>query len=250
MLPKQTVLLLFVFYALFRGSLIPQADAAETKKPERDTPPVIVREERTLEGWRVRVDRRLLDGEHREVGERALRLLGDRLYEIAQFVPSDRREKLQAVVIVLDLDHGRLTSMQYHPGAGWLRENGYDPELVKCVHIPSARRMVDLHHQRIQPWCVLHELAHAYHDQVHGFDNAEIRALYEAAKASGTYDEVRFIDGPARKHYALSTPMEYFAELSEAYFGTNDFYPFVRGELKEHDPRAYELLEKIWGKLP
>ena len=26
--------------------------------------------------------------------------------------------------------------------------------------------------------------------------------------------------------------MEYFAEASEAFFGTNDFYPFVRAELR------------------
>ena len=39
----------------------------------------------------------------------------------------------------------------------------------------------------------------------------------------------------------------YFAELSEAYFGTNDFYPFVRAELKEHDPRGYALMEKAWS---
>jgi hypothetical protein len=44
--------------------------------------------------------------------------------------------------------------------------------------------------------------------------------------------------------------MEYWAELSESYIGTNDFYPFVRSELKRHDPKAYELLEKYWGKLP
>ena len=30
--------------------------------------------------------------------------------------------------------------------------------------------------------------------------------------------------------------MEYFAEASEAYFGTNDFFPFVRIELRRHDP--------------
>ena len=40
---------------------------------------------------------------------------------------------------------------------------------------------------------------------------------------------------------------EYFAELTEAYFGTNDFYPFVRAELKQHDPKMYQVLEKVWG---
>jgi hypothetical protein len=39
---------------------------------------------------------------------------------------------------------------------------------------------------------------------------------------------------------------EYFAEASEAYFGTNDFYPFVRTELQRHDPEMYELLKRLW----
>jgi hypothetical protein len=242
------VLSLFCVFVIFYSSGF--IAAAEPTKPERDSPPVIVRDEKTIEGWRVQIDRRLTSGERADVGRRAERLLGDKLYEIAQFLPEDRLAKLRAVVITVDLDHGRLKAMQYHPGAGWLREHGYDPELVKHVHIPSAVRFVDLNHKRTQPWCVLHELAHAYHDQVLDFDNPQVRAAYEAAKASGTYDEVRHIHGHTTKHYALSTPMEYFAELSEAYVGTNDFYPFVRGELKQHDPRAYELLETIWGKLP
>ena len=36
---------------------------------------------------------------------------------------------------------------------------------------------------------------------------------------------------------------------AEAYFYRNDFYPFVRAELKEHDPAMFELLVKIWGEV-
>jgi hypothetical protein len=97
---------------------------------------------------------------------------------------------------------------------------------------------------------VLHELAHAYHDQYLDFDNAEVRAAYEASKQAGGYAKALHIQGHETEHYAMTNPKEYFAELSEAYVGTNDFYPFVRGELKKHDPRAFELMEKIWGKLP
>lgn len=43
--------------------------------------------------------------------------------------------------------------------------------------------------------------------------------------------------------------LEYFAEGTEAYFYRNDFYPFVRAELKEHDPVLHDLLEEIWGPL-
>ncbi len=36
--------------------------------------------------------------------------------------------------------------------------------------------------------------------------------------------------------------LEYFAEGTEAYFYRNDFYPFVRAELKDHDPVLRDLL--------
>ena len=48
------------------------------------------------------------------------------------------------------------------------------------------------------------------------------------------------------RHYALSNHKEYFAEGTEAYFYRNDFYPFVRAELKEHDPALHDLLKSIW----
>ena len=56
-------------------------------------------------------------------------------------------------------------------------------------------------------------------------------------------------DSPYRKANGgpLSTPMEYFAETSEAYFGQNDVFPFVKVELKRHDPNMYSLLEELWG---
>jgi hypothetical protein len=39
---------------------------------------------------------------------------------------------------------------------------------------------------------------------------------------------------------------EYFAELSEAYWGKNDFYPFTRSELLQHDPLGYEAVKRAW----
>jgi len=41
--------------------------------------------------------------------------------------------------------------------------------------------------------------------------------------------------------------MEYFAESTEAFFGANDFYPFVRAELQRHDPAMDRLLLRFWG---
>ena len=64
---------------------------------------------------------------------------------------------------------------------------------------------------------------------------------------SKSYEQVLHVRGKKVKHYALSNPREYFAEGTEAYFGTNDFYPFVRAELKDHDPRGFAKIENHWG---
>ena len=45
----------------------------------------------------------------------------------------------------------------------------------------------------------------------------------------------------------MTNHKEYFAEGTEAYFYRNDFYPFVRAELKKHDLDLHQVLEKVWG---
>jgi len=40
--------------------------------------------------------------------------------------------------------------------------------------------------------------------------------------------------------------MEYFAETTEAFFSRNDFFPFTREELHQHDPEMETLLERVW----
>ena len=92
---------------------------------------------------------------------------------------------------------------------------------------------------------VLHELAHAYHFRVFGYDDQALKVRWEAARDSGIYDRVPHLQGMTKKHYAMNNPMEYFAELSESNFGTNDFYPFVRAELKKYDPEGFELIRRM-----
>ena len=139
--------------------------------------------------------------------------------------------------------------MQYHPSRGWLIANRHDPRLAKHVHIPRARNLYAPHMWAKHPYVVLHELAHAYHDQLLSFDHPDIVAAYDDAKEEGIYDKVLLFTGRNARHYGLSNPKEYFAESTEAYLGVNDFYPFVRAELKEHDPAMYELMVRFWGKV-
>jgi len=204
---------------------------------------------RTIEGWTVHVDPALIDGEHREVGTRALAMLRDHLRRIAVLVTGDQLQMLQQAEIWIEHRHPELAAMQYHPSVEWLKQHGHDPRLAKKVHITRAEALLSRQQLVKHPWVILHELAHAYHDQHLGFDEPRIKQAYRAAKDDGIYDNVLLYTGDRVRHYGLTDHKEYFAEGTEAYFARNDFYPFVRAELKKHDPRLHDLLEEIWGPL-
>jgi hypothetical protein len=196
------------------------------------------------------VDDRLLgDSPDHDTGRQALRFLEAKLVEIVAVVPAERLRDLRQVTIVLDLNCGDLGSMQYHPSAGWLRSNGYPADLAKCVHIPKASDLPTRRNINEQPWAVLHELAHAYHGQKLDFDEPRILAAFEKFKQSGHGDAALLYDGRRVKHYGLTNQMEFFAEMTEAYFGVNDFFPFNRAELQEAEPELLQLLTEIWGSL-
>lgn len=222
--------------------LLANARADEPAKPTTHTL-------QGIEGWKVRIDDRLLQPPNTELGSRAIKALTAKLSDINLVVSPDKLEKLHAVTIQLDLSHTGLKTMQYHPDVGWLEENGYDRKLVHCVHIPVAAELIEPDIVNVQPWCVLHELAHAYHDQILGFDEPRIREAYEKYKKSGHGDSVLFIAGGQVRHYALTDHKEFFAEMSESYFGSNDFFPFNRAELMTAEPDIYHLLLDIWGPV-
>ena len=104
---------------------------------------------------------------------------------------------------------------------------------------------------------MLHELSHAWHC-LHcedGYQNEDIKDVYQQAMDDGLYECVRVHgpQGPQCKAYACHDQMEYFAELSVAFLGGlderehNKWYPFNRAQLREHDPRAFAMLCRMWG---
>ena len=234
----QAILLVLIFPAFS----LAQADSGPAKE---FYDPV----ERKIEGWTILVDPKLLYEENRELGEDALKSLANHLQRVTYILPKDRVKELRRLQIWVELKHPELTSMQYHPGRGWLVKRGYDPRLVNKVHIPQAKALLDPKMWAKHPYVVLHELAHSYHDQVLGFDDPRVVEAYERAKASGTYSEVVDHRGKVVKHYGMNNPMEYFAEATEAYLGVNDFFPFVRAELEQHDPMMFRVLREIWGTI-
>jgi hypothetical protein len=222
-----------------------------SKARAEEVPPLATEHEaRSVQGWTVRVDRRLMQGEGAQLGVRGIELLNARLLEITYVVSGEPLARLREVPVQVDLSYGALKPMQYHPNPGWLREHGYEEALAKCVHIPDVRRLLSPYEVHRMPCSLLHELAHSYHDRVLGFNEPRIAAAWAKFRDSGKYGSVLTINGGHRQHYALTNPQEFFAEMTESYLGTNDFYPFVAGELKEAAPEVFKLMEDIWGPLP
>lgn len=206
--------------------------------------------DRKIEGWSVTVDVSLLPGgTHAGEGKAALKMLANHLQRIAILLPDAQLAKMRRCGIRIEHQHPELRSMQYHPSSGWLANHGYDPALAKKVHIPRAAHLLSREQMLKHPAVILHELAHAYHDQVLGFDEPEIVRAYKDAMKKGIYDKVLLHTGREVRHYAATDHKEYFAEATEAYFYRNDFYPFVAAELRIHDPAAFAIMEKVWGRL-
>ncbi|MEW6156660.1 MAG: hypothetical protein AB1813_04470 [Verrucomicrobiota bacterium] len=201
-------------------------------------------ETRGLEGWTLRVHRDLIEREPK-LAEETLRLLQQQLYQITRVVPAKALAELRAIPIWIELAHPRHPCMCYHISPDWLRAHDMNPAKAGSVEIANCKNF--LLWTKDQPWMVLHELAHAYHDKVLRHGHPELKSAFRKAVESKKYEQVLHINGKTVRHYALNNDQEYFAEGTEAYFGTNDFYPFVRAELKAHDPELFELLGKLWN---
>ena len=198
---------------------------------------------REIEGWKVLVNNQLLS-EHARLADDVLELLKHQLYQITRVVPDGPLKELRRIPIWTEYKAPRHPCMCYHPNRRWLIENDFNPEKERSVEIANAENF--LKWTIDQPWMVMHELAHSYHHCVLGYDNAEVNEAYKKAVKGKRYESVLHINGWPRRAYALNNDQEYFAEATEAFFGTNDFYPFVRSELQHHDPNMYQLLKKLW----
>jgi hypothetical protein len=199
---------------------------------------------RDMHGWRVLVNPALAAD---ELHEPTMRELDVQLYRISRRLPEAAVRELRKVPIWMELDAPAPLCMAYHPiGTDWLAFKQLNPDKQGAVDTGSAKRFLEWTQQ--QPWMVLHELAHAFHDRLPGrFDNPDVLAAFEAARDQGLYEHVLRWSGRDERAYALNNQMEYFAEITEAYFAHNDYFPFVRAELARYDPRGLKLMKSLWG---
>ncbi len=111
---------------------------------------------------------------------------------------------------------------------------------AKTITLCSLKTLTKLHQPGIDTGkCVLlHEVAHAVHDQLIGFENPEIKLAFSQAMSRKLYQ-------PGL--YMTSSSKEFFAELTCAYLDRLDYFPRNRSDLKKHDSATFKLLERIWS---
>ncbi|MCI0700640.1 MAG: hypothetical protein L0241_06125 [Planctomycetia bacterium] len=186
---------------------------------------------------------------HPDEAKIAFEELESQLKKVCEVMPEKPLAQLKKVKFWIEWQVKKNGAAEFHVSKGWLKTNGYNPEKVGCVEINNLKNFVEWS-RKTQPSMILHELAHAYHFLTLGDKYAPLAAAYKQAIERKLYDSVAFVHGGKRKAYAAINPAEYFAELSEAYFGKNDFAPFTRDELAKHDPVGFELMKKAWGESP
>ncbi len=194
-----------------------------------------------IEGWQVYVHRDLLpDGKQQDIGAPALRQLKYGLSKTKQMVANDALKKLQAVKIWLEVDstrgkHGHTSGYQYHPGLDWLKKMDFHPKKLKCVEYGNAASLgkrSDFKTVQV----TMHELAHAFHDQVLDFNHLDVIRAHQRAREEGKY--------PERDWVVRANHKEFYAGLVTRYFESEE----RRKEIVERDPIFAAQLEKQWGK--
>ncbi|MBE6334349.1 MAG: hypothetical protein E7071_05945 [Bacteroidales bacterium] len=191
-------------------------------------------------------------------GKDAVKYIKEDLDHIVSIIPEEALEVMRKRPIWLEKNNTANSSAAwYHTWAGYPESIGDLKEKGKCVEITNYSKYISWSDQN-QPLMVLHELCHLYHDQGLGGDrNQEINKAYKNAKDNGLYTTGWYRANTKYTSqsqwtkttdvYCMVTVWEYFAELCEAYWGENDYYPFNYEQLKEHDPVGFAMMESIWG---
>ena len=231
-------------HALFIVFIFSLICCSSDKSTIDDENPLVVKEEYTLiteDGFTINVNEKIVAGTNTA---RALALLKSDLQKLVALLPTDVVNQLRSKTIWVESVSG-VQSVLYHVS------NTKVPEKEGCVEIGNLFEYYDRVNLK-QPYLLLHSLALLYLDQFVSNDQKNLlEQTYNAAIAERKYQSVYGTNGI--KLILNQTPdakkdkETYFAELTEAYWGENDFFPFDYAELERYDNDGFVLMEAIWG---
>ncbi|HMP98434.1 MAG TPA: hypothetical protein PKC24_01545 [Cyclobacteriaceae bacterium] len=204
-----------------------------------------------LHGFEVLINKSALY-DYQQTTDSALMQLKKDLLKITKFkMTKSALDSLRTVRIFIDWDTGH-HSLQVHNNEDWLIQNGYILEKTNQMEISNIKNYMAYRNQN-QPYVVMHEMTHAFHNRLSEADKVLIKNTYEKAMQKNLYQSVRYHHGDGNYEsevpaYAGTDEFEYFAEITVAYFGLCNFYPFNRKDLKKYDNAGYKLVRLIWLK--
>ncbi|MEM8894492.1 MAG: hypothetical protein AAGC88_07940 [Bacteroidota bacterium] len=178
-------------------------------------------------------------------------LVNDKLAEVFTLgIPIQIVEELKLTPIFMEWASNNGSAF-YNPSTKEnLIANGSIAEKSQSIEISNIKNFYDWTLLN-QPYLVLHELSHAYHFRVLGLDQEDINQAYRNATLFNLYESVPYNGGNGNisqnsTAYALNNKIEFFAELTEAYFGENDYFPFVKEDLATYDTVGFNMIIKLW----
>ncbi len=207
-------------------------------------------ETRRVRDWTVLVEKPLVD-DTPGLARLALERLDQKLGEALAALPESSHERLKKLTLFLmagtaSPHGGRDNGMAYFAKTAPAVRTHLDPRMASSVLIYSADNWVKLS----EFWALkalVHEFAHAQHLEQWPEKRADIFDAWQHAKQAGLYRNVKNDAGATlASAYALQNHLEYFAEISCAYFTGCNYHPFDRARLKEYDPAGFALVEKLW----
>lgn len=202
-----------------------------------------------IEGFTVMVTPEAAEGEIKDGELKPLDALALEFVMMKKAMPAKQVELLQKVTVWIDWDgyqplsngrEGRALAVYQTGTAQSLLAEKKNPYTAKCVHVYSLKMLAEEHQPKRNSHrlVMLHEFAHAVHDQLLGFDHAGIKTAYKQAMERKLYDKAQYVS---------TNEKEFFAEITCGYYDQLHHYPKTRDDLKKHDPVTHQLMVSIWG---
>ncbi|MCU0704781.1 MAG: hypothetical protein MUF18_12455 [Fimbriiglobus sp.] len=204
----------------------------------------------TVEGFTLLVSDDVAQADVSRFERKPMEVLELELKLIAKIMTAKQADALRKLPVWVEWDEktemsngrgGNALAVYYGGHQANMLQKGMHPLKAKTVTVLSMRSLTAEHQPKTDSGrCVLlHEFAHAVHDQLLGFDNPDVKAAFAQAMQRKLYDKGQYIS---------TNEAEFFAESTCAFFDQLHHFPKTRDDLKKHDPATFKLMEAVWGK--
>lgn len=207
--------------------------------------------ERRSRDWVFQLEQELVDREP-DKAEAVVTRLALKLDFTLDLLPANCRARLRALKFFVLLGPeatggGRDNGAEYFQRIAPDHFSSLDPRWRSAIVIYCAGNYLwQNEHWSVQ--VLLHELAHAWQLEQWPEQQPEILNAWKHARSAGLYEGIKDVNGTRLpRAYALVNQLEYFAELSCAYFWRGEYEPFDREALRTYDPVGFEMIERMWG---